>query len=213
MASDYPPYMNKYGVIPKVLEKIKTAATPERFTQDYLKTKLGFNSGNYMPFIPFAKRIGLIQMDGTPSDLYRAFRNPNESGKAMAKMIRRGYAELFTRNEYMHELDRPSLEGLLIEACGLEPGSGTLRSIIGSLEGLKTFARFDAEPQNGADDDGEDSEQGDETGIDNEKQPPAGRNGLGLNLAYSINLVLPKTADVAVFNAIFKSLRANLLNK
>jgi hypothetical protein len=34
-----------------------------------------------------------------------------------------------------------------------------------------------------------------------------------LNLAYTINLVLPKTEDVAVFNAIFKSLRENLLSK
>jgi hypothetical protein len=34
-----------------------------------------------------------------------------------------------------------------------------------------------------------------------------------LNLAYTINLVLPKTDDVAVFNAIFKSLRENLLKK
>ena len=36
-------------------------------------------------------------------------------------------------------------------------------------------------------------------------------NGLGLNLAYTINLVLPKSDDVAVFNAIFRSLRENLL--
>jgi hypothetical protein len=39
------------------------------------------------------------------------------------------------------------------------------------------------------------------------------RDDLRLNLAYTINLVLPKTDDVAVFNAIFKSLRENLLRK
>jgi hypothetical protein len=36
---------------------------------------------------------------------------------------------------------------------------------------------------------------------------------IGLNLAYTINLVLPKSDDPAVFNAIFKSLRDNLLRK
>ena len=38
-------------------------------------------------------------------------------------------------------------------------------------------------------------------------------DSLHLNLAYSINLVLPKTDDIGVFNAIFKSLRENLLKK
>jgi len=38
-----------------------------------------------------------------------------------------------------------------------------------------------------------------------------GQEELQLNLAYTINLVLPKSDDVAVFNAIFRSLRDNLL--
>jgi hypothetical protein len=33
----------------------------------------------------------------------------------------------------------------------------------------------------------------------------------GLNLSYTINLNLPETSDVEVFNAIFKSLKENLL--
>jgi hypothetical protein len=34
---------------------------------------------------------------------------------------------------------------------------------------------------------------------------------VGLNLKYTINLNLPATSDIAVFNAIFKSLKENLL--
>ena len=34
---------------------------------------------------------------------------------------------------------------------------------------------------------------------------------LGMNLSYTINLNLPATTDVAVFNAIFKSLKEHLL--
>jgi hypothetical protein len=34
---------------------------------------------------------------------------------------------------------------------------------------------------------------------------------LGMNLSYTINLNLPATTDVAVFNAIFKSPKENLL--
>jgi hypothetical protein len=33
----------------------------------------------------------------------------------------------------------------------------------------------------------------------------------GVNLGYTINLHLPATSDIAVFNAIFKSLREHIL--
>ena len=35
----------------------------------------------------------------------------------------------------------------------------------------------------------------------------------GINLSYTINLNLPTTTDIEVFNAIFKSLRDHLLQK
>ena len=40
-----------------------------------------------------------------------------------------------------------------------------------------------------------------------------GESDVDLRLSYTINLVLPKTDDPAVFNAIFRSLRENLLRK
>jgi hypothetical protein len=37
------------------------------------------------------------------------------------------------------------------------------------------------------------------------------QSATGFNLSYTINLNLPETADVEVFNAIFKSLKEHLL--
>ncbi len=42
-------------------------------------------------------------------------------------------------------------------------------------------------------------------------QVPAVSQRLGLNLGYTINLNLPATSDPAVFNAIFRALKENLL--
>ena len=208
--SDYPPYMNAYGAVPRILDRIKSAQTPERFTQDFLSTKLGFSGGSNRAFIPFAKRIGLIQSDGTPSQAYRAFRNPAESGMAMANMIRHGYSELYARNEFAHDLARDQLEGLLIEITGLEHGNPTLRAIASCFEALKGFAQFDGEQ---ASTDANAESQDAQVPTLPTQTSIAHRSGLGLNLAYTFNLVLPKTSDVAVFNAIFKSLRDNLLDK
>jgi hypothetical protein len=47
---------------------------------------------------------------------------------------------------------------------------------------------------------------------DSPPPPPAATvQSNGLNLSYTINLNLPETSDVEVFNAIFRSLKENLL--
>jgi hypothetical protein len=142
--ADYPPFMNAYGAIPKILNKIVEAKTPQRFTQDYLANTLGCPGGSYKPFIPLAKRIGLLSSDGTPTDVYNRFRDPNHRKTAMAQAMRTGYATLFTRNESAHQLDRKGLEGLVMQATGLDQASQTLRAIVATFEALKAFADFSA---------------------------------------------------------------------
>lgn len=201
--ADYPPYMNAYGNVTKVLNKIKQAKTPDRFTQDYLSTNLGVSGGSAMPFIPLAKRLGLLASDGTPTGLYKRFRNPPESKAAMADAIKKGYADLYNRNEYAHKLDRAGLEGLVMEATGLEQNSKTLNAICSTFEALKSFADFDGKPSTG------------DSGVPPEPSGDGSTDVLTneLNLSYTIYLNLPKTDDIAVFNAIFKSLKENLLSK
>jgi hypothetical protein len=205
--ADYPPFMNAYGNLTKILTKIKEAQTPERFTLDYLTTKLGFSGGSATPFISFAKRIGLLASDGVPTDLYRRFRNPSQSGAAMAQAIKTGYSTLYERNEYAHDLDRKGLMGLVTEVTGLSKNHGTLNAIVRSFEALKAFAKFDGTtvpelPKERP------SESHDSSHAGNFKEAE-----VGLNLSYTIYLNLPKTDDIAVFNAIFKSLKDNFFRR
>lgn len=201
---EYPPFMNAYGSLSKILNKVKQAKTPDRFNYDFLETTLGFKSSSARAFIPLAKRLGLLASDGVPTDLYKRFRNSTQSQAAMAEAIRKGYAQLFEKNESAHTLGKKEIEGLFVEITGLQKESSTIRSLLGTLETLKSFASFDQkvsviEPS-----------PEEEEVPDKDKAP---REDIGMNLAYTINLVLPKTDDVAVFNAIFKSLRENLLRK
>src|SRR3954447_16366805 len=78
------PYLNAYGNITKALQKIKTAQTPDRFTQDFLATKLGLKGGSPKPVIPYLKRTGFLGSDGAPTTLYKRFRNSAQSGAAAA---------------------------------------------------------------------------------------------------------------------------------
>lgn len=212
MAAEYPPFMNGYGTAVKILNKMKEAQTPDRFTQDFLSTKLGFPGGTAKPFISLAKRIGFLESDGRPTDLYKSFRNPAQSKAAMAAALKKGYVQIYERNEYAHDLDKKKLDGLVVEITGLEQGHATVRAIVGTFEALKGFADFNKPELKSAEDLTDKAER--KSAIDTKTETSADSgDDLRINLAYTFNLVLPKTDDVAVFNAIFKSLRENLLRK
>jgi hypothetical protein len=200
------PYIVQPGAVGKILEKIKQAQTPERFTSDFLGTKLGFKGGNYRQFIPLAKKLSLLGTDGKPTDLYRQFRNPSQSGAAIAAAMKIGYRELFERNEYAGSLSKEQLKGLVVEITGLDAKDRVVQLIGQTFEELRRQADFDAKIARSVDAQPAPSEREEPDTVTD-----IGGRSLGLNLAYTINIVLPKSDDPAVFNAIFRSLRDNLL--
>lgn len=206
------PYVPSPGLVEKVLGKIIDAKTPERFTSDFLGTKLGMTGGSANALIPLLKKIEFLNPDGTPTEIYRRFRTEGSRGAAMAEALKSGYAELFSRNEYAHELDRSKLADLVNEVTGAEKDSRPDQFIVSTFWNLKQFADFDLDLS------GEDNSTefvtdesvpvragGEERTVENQA------GGRRLNLAYTINLNLPESTDPEVFNAIFRSLKENLL--
>lgn len=204
------PYVSSPTLISKILEKVKEAKAPERFTQDFLATKLGFKGGNYRAFIPLGKKISLLNSDGTPTDLYKSYRNPSKSKAAMAVAIKKGFHEFFERNEFAGNLDKEKIKGMVVEITGLEPSDRIVQLICQTFDVLRAEANFE-EKLDTKSEDREPSPEDDKPpnpDLNPENNPP-----FDLRLGYTINLVLPKTDDPAVFNAIFKSLKENLLRK
>ena len=88
------PYMLSPGLIAKIIEKIQQARRPERFTQDFLETKLGHSGGSARAIIPLLKRMGFIASDGTPTALYDRLRNADTQGGVVAQGLRAAYTDL-----------------------------------------------------------------------------------------------------------------------
>jgi len=65
------------------LNGIKTAAVPDRVSQDFVKTILKIPGGSGDQMTAFLKKLGLANPDGSPNELYRKFRNPASSGAAI----------------------------------------------------------------------------------------------------------------------------------
>jgi hypothetical protein len=207
-ASSKVPYLQAYGNTKRALDKITQATLPPKFTQDFLATTLDMPGGGARPVIKFLKRAGFLTSDGTPTELYRQFRNPSLRGVAAAQGIRNAYSDLYVANEYVHNANDKDLKGLIIQLTGLEQDSKLIPAMIGSFKTLRGYANFDAQSAERVD------EQGGEEGAPNhvDKRHKNGTGQLGdLRLGYTINLNLPPTTEIAVFNAIFKSLREHLL--
>lgn len=201
-----PPFMNSTGLIGKIFEKIQQAKVPSRYTQDFQATVLGYGSGSAKPFVPFLKRLGFLNSDGTPTDIYTRFRNADSSGAAMAEAMRIGFSDIFQKNEFAHALTDDKLKNLVVEITGKEPSDSTVHAIVGSFKACKQLADFDETDKPA-------SEKVPPLEVSRSlvRHEPKSSAGTDLRLAYTINVNLPETTDVNVYNAIFSAIRANLL--
>lgn len=201
------PYVTATGNVEKALLAIKSAATPDAVTQDFVKTILKIPGGSGNQIASLLKKIGFVNADGTPSTLYKRFRNKSSTGAAAADALKHAYNALAARNEYWHALSDDQLRGLIIEETGMEETSPVVSMILNTIKGIRRFADFEAT-------EGAPVETADLPAplIQSASGGAAPHShALGLNLSYTINLNLPATSDIAVFNAIFKSLKENLL--
>ncbi len=209
------PFLNSTGLIAKILDKIIEAQTPDRYTQDFQSTVLGYGSGSARPFIPLLKRIGFLNSDGSPTELYKEFRNENNRDAAMLKAIKTGYAPLYKSNEYAHKLPKDKLRNHVIQVTGFNKDSSSITGIVGTFEALKSYIKSDTSViQKSQNDNEETTEPGlsTETRVPTSSPLPVASSNRGMNLSYTINLNLPSSKDPEVFNAIFKSLKENLLS-
>jgi hypothetical protein len=200
------PYLSTPGSLRIALDKIADAATPERVTGDFVRTVLGLKGGTAGAMIPYLKRIGMVASDGSPSELYKRYRNKTTAGLAIADALKTGYKKLSDVNEYFYKLNDADLKALLVQVTGSAQDSSVVSQAFSTLKILKGLADFDAKAS------------GSTTALAQPPVKPLGEKGtvpetraLGLNLSYTINLNLPATSDQAVFNAIFRSLKEFLI--
>jgi hypothetical protein len=207
--AENPPYLATPGLIPKIFAKIEEERRPERFTQDFLATMLGFTGGSARAFIPLLKRMQFVSSDGTPTALYDQYRNDGTRAAALAAGVRNAYSDIFGRNQFAYNLPREKLASLVTEMTGLPKDSQVGRLIVATFWTLKQGADFEAKAA------GSTVVPIPASTEENPPPPPPpardGSEDIQLRVGYTINLNLPETTNPEVFNAIFKSLKEHLL--
>ena len=161
--------------------------------------------------IPLLKKLGFVDPANVPTQAYKDFREDSLSGNIMAERLRDAYKSLFQANEYAWRLNKDELTSKLKSLTGAAEDDGTIPAVVGTFLALSKLAKWEGtmpkkkEVSVSAVDKGE-------TGNGGHKQSDEFADGR-LRLSYTINLNLPATTEIEVFNAIFKSLRENMLRE
>jgi len=213
MANKYPPYVNAYGKIGELLEAIKSASVPAKFTFDFLHTVLGLKSTSFRAMIPLLKNLGLLDGNSVPTQAYKDFRDDGNSKWVLAKQVREAYKDLFQANEFAYRLNRDELKSKLKTLLGVGDDDSNLPSVVGTFAELVKFSEFDGKTKSHSKKDNKDDKT---DSLDQAKplvdsSPFKNESDLKFGISYTINLNLPATTEIEVFNAIFKSLKENLL--
>jgi len=190
-----------------IFQKIIDGTAPPKFNQEHL-TGLGFKSSNDRAIIPLLKDLGFLSEDGTPTSRYHEYRDKSKSRAVLGEAIKEAYADLFHVKEKPTTGDREAIQGKFKSTHNVsdrvaEAETSTFFALLklADIDAAKTPKRS----KDQQDIKTEGSERPSPTSQEISRPPAA-----PLNLRYNIEIHLPATKDIEVYNAIFKSLREHL---
>jgi hypothetical protein len=128
-------YVYSVGQINDILEKIKETGRPDKLTITYVQNTWLLKNAQYSAVIDLLKDMGFLESDGTPSDIYAEFQNPEHSGRVLTEGIRRAYTSLFKAYPNAQDLPKEKLEGYIKQHTGAD------KAVINKIYGTKLVIR------------------------------------------------------------------------
>lgn len=205
------PYLTSSGTLKKVLDRVIDASRPDKFNGDFLENVLKLKGGSARATVPILKRMGFVSSDGKPTELYAKFRTQSGRGPAALQGLRSGFSEIFKRSEYAHSVEDSKLRDIIVEITGLKSSDPVAIAIKGTFNVMKSYIPANMDIATPEEESSGDDESGSDTSRGNAIVTSSNNGSKALALAYNINIVLPETSDLRVLNAIFKSIKENLL--
>lgn len=202
-------YFTSSKNVKDIFTAITNAKAPEKFTQKFLYD-LGFTAVSDRPFIQVLKALGFLDESGVPKQRYYDYLDEDNSKTVLAQGIREAYGDLFTVNQKANEMTSDKVKGKLKSLLQGTKGEAVLTKMATTFTTLCSLADFGSIPKT------LEKDPKPETPKDIELEASKGLTGKKhsseeISLKYSINIELPTTRDQLVYDAIFRSIRENLL--
>lgn len=202
-------YTYNYGQLSLLFKKIIEGQAPTKFTQQHLKD-IGFVSSNHRSFIPILKALGFLSSDGVPTQRYHNYRNNALSKKILGTAIKEAYSDIFNISAKPKASDKKLIQGKFksIHNCSDRSAEMMAKTFFAILE----LADIDGEVKKPTKI--EQKEKPKDTISNSERLLPQEQTSskkIQPSLNYNIQIHLPATKDIEVYNAIFKSLKEHLI--
>lgn len=201
-------YFTQAKNVKDIFDALINAQAPEKFTQKFLYD-LGFTGVNDRPFIQVIKALGFLDESGAPKQRYYDYLDEENSKTVLAQGIREAYSDLFAVNQKAYEMTASQVKSKLKSLLQGKKSDAVLTKMGTTFTTLCTLADFTSIPKTLEKKKSAQEPVKKEEKIDIEKVVKD-TNG-EISLKYSINIELPTTRDQLVYDAIFKSIKENLL--
>ncbi len=195
--------------IPDLFDQIRDGQAPEQVTQKLLKD-WGFASSNDRKFISILKALGFLSPDGNPTSLYHDYRDHSRSKVVMGQALKNAYADLFLIKAHPTNTDKAAIKGKFKSYHNTSDNVADL--MMKTFYALLELADLKPKPSKSK----KNMPKQEPKVIDTEKveSEKSTNHGIDLHgLHYNIQIHLPATKDLEVYNAIFKSLKEHFLEK
>lgn len=202
------PYLNAHGTLKRILDKTIELAKPDKFNYDFLENVVKITGGAARACIPIMKKMGFLNSDNSTTELYSRFRTEGGRSAAAYAALKNSFPEIFKRSDYAYKVDEGKLRDIIVEITGLKASDQVAQAIKGTFNVIKGYIDPVYNPDNAAD---TQSFGADSVSVAQAEPTVPPQSARQLGISYNINIVLPETSNLEVLNAIFKSVRENLL--
>jgi len=195
------PYSPNPTRLKPFFEKIQEVGVPPKVTINYLKS-LGFKSPNDRYTIGILKSLGFLDSSGVPTERWKMYRDNTQTRKVMSQAIKESYSALFSTYHDAFHKDNEAIRNFF--STHAEVGKATLGYMVRTFKILCELADFETLVPAAA------------PSYDKiEKKhviTPDTTSTKGLVVNVNIQLQLPATNDISIYNKLFESLKKHLLS-
>ncbi|MCA6442164.1 MAG: DUF5343 domain-containing protein [Bacteroidetes bacterium] len=194
------------------LNSLLNAQAPTKFTNKFLE-QLEFKSTNDRLFIGMLKFLGFIDGLGSPQDRYFKFLDQTQSKFVLAEAIKEAYADLFTVNVKANEMTVNDVKNKLKTLTQGSKSETIIGCMANTFTALCKYADFSKQSSKEVVAVKNQEHAAEEIPHTNEHKMTHEliNKKITTEMHYNIQIHLPETRDITVYDAIFKSLKEHLL--
>ena len=207
-----------YGKLDLLFEKLREGQAPDKFNRAFI-TDLGFKSSNWHAAIGLLKGLGFLSSDGTPTSQYMELLDKTKWRVVLGKALQEAYSDIFVMKREPGSADLQMISGKYKSTYNMSNTAAerAARTFLSLLELSDTDStKREAEPKVAQPKVAQPKvaqpkvPQPEPPKLDAKHSQNSASRAVGLN--YNIQIHLPATKDIEVYNAIFKSLREHIID-